>query len=88
MKTLLFIMAGMVLIPIILVSIEFYLCKKSSKMALILPIIVACFFVLLGLYALIMSAILFAIYFIMNHIKKEKLNDSNELNKMNIQDLE
>ena len=87
MKTSAFIIFGIILIPALLFIFEFYLCKKKSKFALVLPIISACFFVIIGFYALIISAIMFGIYFIMKHIEKEKKDKQSELDKMNIQDL-
>lgn len=74
--------------PILLFVTEFYLCKKESKFALILPIIVATFFVFFGFYPLIISGIMFGIYFVMKHIEKENKSKQCEIEKMNIQDLE
>ena len=83
-----FTLFGMILIPALLFVFEFYLCKQKSKIALIFPIIVACFFVLIGFYALIISAIMFGIYFVMKHIDNENQSKQSELDKMNIQDLD
>ena len=88
MKIVTFILVGIILIPALLFCFEFYLCKKNSKFALILPIITACFFILVGFYALIISAIMFGIYFIMKHIGEKNQTKQSELDKMNIQDLE
>ncbi len=77
-----------IIIPALLFIFEFYLCKKASRFALILPIIVACFFVVFGIYAIITSAIMFLIYFILKHIEKQRQEKQSELNRMNIQDLE
>lgn len=88
MKIMTSIILGIILIPVLLFLFEFYLCKKQSKFALVLPIITACFFVVIGFYALIISAIMFVIYFAMKHIEKEQQYKQSELDKMNIQDLE
>lgn len=77
----------LLLLPVLLFLFEFYLCKKKSKFVLVLPIISACFFIVIGVYALIISAILFGIYFSMKHIEKEKQDKQSELNKMYMQDL-
>ncbi len=77
----------LLIVPVLLFVFEFFLCKKKSKFALMLPIIPACCFIFMGFYALIISAIMFGIYFIMKHIEKEKKDKQSELDKMNIQDL-
>lgn len=69
--------------PILLFILEFFLCKNNSKMAKILPIIVACSFLIFGFYSLIIAGIMYGIYFIM----KRKQDKITELDKMNIQDL-
>lgn len=78
---------GIMLIPIFLFGFEFYLCKKQSNMALILPIIAACFVVLVGIYAICVSSVMFGIYFIVKYINDNKCEKQSELDKMNIQDL-
>lgn len=83
-----FIALGIVLLPALLFVFQFYLCKKNSSFALVLPIIVACFFILFGFYALIIAAIMYGIYFVMKYVEKEKCSKQNELERMNIQDLE
>lgn len=88
MKIMTSIIFGIILIPVLLFLLEFYFCKKQLKFALTLPIITACFFVVFGFYALIISAIMFVIYFVMKHIQKEQQYKQSELDKMNIQDLE
>lgn len=77
-----------VLIPVLLFVLEFYLCKKNSKWALIIPMVVACFFILLGLYALVISGTMFGIYFVYRQIEKDKQSKKSEIDKMNIQDLD
>lgn len=77
-----------IIIPILLFIFQFYLCKNNSKFALILPTIVACFFIFFGFLALIVSGIMFLIYFIMKHLQKETQVIQSDLEKMNIQDLE
>ncbi len=83
-----FTLFSVVLISTILFALQFYLCKKGSKVSLILPTVVACFFVLIGIYALIVAGIMFGIYFIMKHIRESAQSKQSELDKMNIQDLE
>lgn len=78
---------GIILLPTILFVLQFFLCKQNSKVALVLPIIVACFFVVIGFYAVIISAIMFAIYFVIEALEKKKKEEQSELDKMNIQDL-
>ncbi len=78
---------AMVVIPIILIFVQWYLCKKSSKLALILPLIVACFTVIVGFLALGLSAVMFLIYFVHNHLEKQKRSRLSEIEKMNIEDL-
>ena len=77
-----------VLIPVLLFILEFYLCKKDSKWALIIPMVVACFFILLGFYAVIISGTMFGIYFVYRQIEKDKQSKKSEIDKMNIQDLD
>ena len=67
-----------------LFALQFLLCKRNYKGAIVLPIIVACFFIILGLYAIIMAAIMFGIYFVMRYIEKEKQSKLSEIEKMNI----
>ncbi len=88
MSKVVFTVFAILIISIILFAAEFYLCKKKSKAALILPIVIACFFILIGVYALIVAAIMFGIYFIMKHIDAELQKKQSELAKMTIQDLE
>lgn len=87
MRIMFFMVVIMILLPVILFGMEFYLCKKKSKAALVLPIVTACFFVLFGFYALGLSGILFGIYFVMKHLDTAKESKRTELDKMNIQDL-
>lgn len=75
-------------ISVLLFALQFLLCKRTSKGAIILPLIVACFFIILGLYALFIAAIMFGIYFVMRYIEKEKERKLSEIEKMNIQDLD
>lgn len=74
-------------VPIISFGLEFFFCRINSKVAVILPIVMACFFVVLGFYALIIAAIMFGIYFVMRYLKKEKQVKLSEIEKMNIEDL-
>ncbi len=87
MRTLTAILAFIIILPAIFFTIQFYLCKKKSNFALIFPVITACFFVILGYYALIMTGIMFLIYFVMKHLDKLKEAKNSEIKKMNIEDL-
>lgn len=78
-----FIIAG----PIILFIIEYRLAKKESKFAIILPVIVMCFAVIIPIIA-ITGIIMFVIYFVVKNGEKERKEKISELEKMNIQDLE
>ena len=69
-------------IPVILFTLQWYLCKKKSKHAIFLPIIVGCLYILLGLPVLGVSVIMLLTY-ILNEKKKRTL----EIEKMTIQDL-
>lgn len=79
------------IIPIVCFVTEFLLARNHPKGGLIFPVIVMCMFVWLGYFALIQGAILFAIYFVMQHLKKKKLEEEcsrqEEMKKMNIHDL-
>lgn len=81
------IMIVLFIIPIVVLGLQVFFCLKRYKMALIFPIVVACFFILLGYYALILSLLMFAIYFIMQHFEKQKASNLSEITKMNIDDL-
>lgn len=83
--SILFFLAG---IPIALFVIEALLSIKKSKIAIILPVVVACFSVILGFYALMIAALMLAIYFLIKFIDKEKQARLSEIQKMNIQDLD
>lgn len=50
--------------------------------------VVACFFILLGVYAVIISGTMFGIYFVYRQIEKDKQSKKSEIDKMNIQDLD
>ncbi|MFI3202088.1 MAG: hypothetical protein R3Y54_11325 [Eubacteriales bacterium] len=88
MNVSIFVISLFTLVPIMLFLAELYLCKKKSQVARILPIIVACFIILVGPYAIIISAVMFGIYFTTNHIEKKKQEQQSALDKMSIQDLE
>lgn len=75
-------------LPMILFILEWYLCKKESKFAIFIPVIVACFFVLFGFQVLGISAIMLLIYVVMKCVLNEKRKSLSEIDKMNIQDLE
>ncbi len=74
-------------LPIILFFMQYKLCKKKSKWALILPTIVASFSALVGYYTLILSAVMFLMYFVNEKLEKEKQSIKSEIEKMNIEDL-
>ncbi len=78
----------LLIVPACLFFLQYRLCKKQSNFALILPIIVACFFVILGFYALIISGIMYGIYFIMKKLEKDKQDKEDDVKRMTIQDLE
>ncbi len=54
----------------------------------ILPVIVLGFAVITPYLAAIYAVIMFAIYFLVKYLEKEKLDKLSEIEKMNIQDLE
>ena len=70
-----------------LLILQWYLCKKESTFASKLPFVVACFFILLGLYALIIAGLMGIIYYLMNNEKSKKNIMATEIKKMNINDL-
>lgn len=80
----LFIFLGIFLL---LIGLQVFFCKRHSKMALILPIIAACGFIIVGIPAIFEAAILFAIYFVNKMLEKEKQESLAEIEKMNIADL-
>lgn len=75
-------------VPIILLVLQWYLCKKKFKFAIVLPAIVACFYLLLGLPLIGVSSIMLLIYIIMTCVLREKKKRTLEIEKMTIQDLE
>lgn len=77
----------LMIIPLILFLMEYRLAKSQSRMAVILPVVVLWFSVII-LYAAIISAIMFVIYFVVKYLEKEKQKKLSELEKMNIHDLE
>lgn len=82
-----FILFVLIIIPLILFYIEYRLAKEQSKFAIILPVIVLCFAVIIPFVALT-SIIMFVIYFVVKYLEKEKQEKLSEIEKMNIQDLE
>ena len=76
-----------ILVPVLLFICEVILAKKGSKGAVILPVVVACFAIILGYYALIVALVIAAIYLAINHLNKKKQNQNSEIDKMNINDL-
>ncbi len=87
MSNLIVLLVFIITIPTMLFIIEFLLCKKHSKFAVVLPVIVACFAVLFGFLAIMVSAIMFLIYFVFTFSEKEKIKKLSEIDKMNIEDL-
>lgn len=75
-------------VPIILVILQWYLCKIKSKYAIFLPGIVACLYILLGLPVLGVSVIMLLIYIVMTYVLSDKKKRTLEVEKMTIQDLE
>lgn len=72
-------------IPIVCFFTEYKLIKSNSKWAMYLPIIVLALSILFGLYTVIISAVMFIMYYINN---KNNKNINDEIDKMNKQDLE
>lgn len=88
MRSTLAVMLLFLLIPIVLILLQCYLCKKDSPFAIKLPIIAACFFIFFGFYAFGWAVILYAIYYISQKQKFKHTKTVDELDKMNIEDLE
>ena len=76
-----------ILIPLLLFICEVLLAKRGSKWAIILPVIVLCFAVLLGFYPIIVSGIMAIIYLVVKQLKKTNEKQTSEIDKMNINDL-
>ena len=74
-----------IIVPIILFGIEYFLSKKSSKFAVILPTIILFISIFLGIVYILVSVIMFAIWYLVKKSKEKKLS---EIIKMNIQDLD
>ncbi len=87
MKIMSFILIIILALPIILFFMQYKLCKKKSKWALILPTIVAGFSILVGYYTIILASVMFLMYFVSMHLEKENENKLSEIEKMNIKDL-
>lgn len=77
----------LMIVPLILFFVEYHLARKQNKVAVILPVVVLCFAVIIPPVA-ITSIIMFVIYFVIKHLEKEKQGKLSEIEKMNIQDLE
>ena len=75
-------------VPMILLVLQWYLCKREFKFAIVLPAIVACFYLLFGLKLIGVSAIMLLIYVVMTYVLEEKKKITSEIEKMTIQDLE
>lgn len=80
-------LAVFMIVPLILFYIEYRLAKIHSRMAIILPVVILCFSVIVPFVA-ITSIIMFVIYFVEKYLEKEKREKLSEIEKMNIQDLE
>ena len=78
-------------VPILCVAAELWMAKKHPKAALFFPLIMMCLFFWTGYYVLILGAILYAAYFIVQSFYKKKgaasQGQNEELDKMNIHDL-
>ncbi|MDF2948067.1 MAG: hypothetical protein K0R07_77 [Sedimentibacter sp.] len=83
----LFALAFFMIVPFILFFIEYRLAKIQSRMAIILPVVILCFAVIVPMVA-ITSIIMFVIYYVVKYLEKEKQEKLTELEKMNIQDLD
>ncbi|WMJ76075.1 MULTISPECIES: hypothetical protein [unclassified Sedimentibacter] len=83
----LFALIVLLIIPFTLFYVEYRLAKAQSKLAVILPVVVLCFSVIMPIVALT-GIIMFVIYFVVKYLEKEKKNKLSEIDKMNIQDLE
>lgn len=77
----------LIVMPMILYVVEYWLAKNQHKAALILPIVVACFMVIFGLYAIMVAAIMFVIYYIQKLKHKKASEELSELEKMRLNDL-
>ncbi|GEM_PF-2062189 len=75
------------IVPAILIVLEIYFCKNQMRAALIMPVVVACCFIIFGIYAFMLAAVLFIIYYVFNHLQKVKESKSKEIDKMSIEDL-
>lgn len=83
-------MIFVIFIPLILVGLGVlvYKCAKSKNIwGLIIPLIVACFALLIGWLPLIGAGILVAVYFITRYNEKLKAEKKNEIDRMNKMDL-
>lgn len=77
----------MIAVPLILCGVEYVLSKRQSKAALALPVAAACFFFLLGIYALVLAALLFLVYFVAGRAGRNRAKQESEINRMKIDDL-
>lgn len=87
MRNMLIVLPFITLIPLALFFVEYKLAKANSKYAIILPVVVLCFAIIIP-PTIITSIIMFVIYFVMKHLEKERQEKLSEIDKMNIQDLE
>lgn len=74
-----------IIVPIILFFVEYILAKKASKFAIILPTITLFISIFLGAFYILISAIMFLIWYLVKKSVEKKLS---EIDKMNIQDLD
>lgn len=75
------------LVPFTVMCLQVFFCYKRYRIALFFPIVVACFFFILGLYAIILALLMYAIYFARQYSDKQKDAKLSEITKMNIDDL-
>lgn len=87
-----YILAVLLVVPLLCFVIEFFLAAKHPTGGLVFPVVIMCLFVLFGYITLIWGAIMFLIYFIVQHLKKKKDAEEQkklaEMDRMNIHDLD
>lgn len=71
MKTLPFIAWFIMAVSVLALGLEVSLCKRKAKFAFILPFAVACCSVFLGFYSIILSGLMFLIYYAMHAVIKQ-----------------
>ncbi len=77
----------LLLVPTILVIVQYKLSKSESKYALLPPVISACFFFIFGFWAIGLAGVMFIVHFAVRQHLKEKKEREDSINKMNTLDL-